>query len=147
MPKANQSRHRQKAKPQRQQTHRRLGGDQEPAPIEMVGGGAGPGQQEELGRKLQRHDHAQGGGALVRQDRQHQPILRRPLHAGADIGDERAARPNTIVVAPQRPKSPRSRDAHAKFGPRPSFKLPKWRALNRPINSMPRPRAAICAGS
>ena len=35
---------------------------------------------------------------------EHQPILGNALHPGADVGDKRAAGPETIIVVPQRTK-------------------------------------------
>ena len=52
--------------------------------------------------ELQRHDDADGGGAVVGQPGQHEPVLRGALHPGADIRDERPGSPDAVVVAAQR---------------------------------------------
>jgi len=46
----------------------------------MIGGVAGYRQQQELRAELQAHHNADGGGAVVRQPDQDDPVLRRPLH-------------------------------------------------------------------
>ena len=77
----------------------------------MIGGKAGPGQQQELRPELQRHDDADGGGVVMGELGEHQPILGRALHPGADVGDEGAGGPDPIVEFRSDRKTPQA-DAH-----------------------------------
>ena len=106
VPKLDKAGHGQHAPGQREHAHRRLGGDQELALVEMVGGEAGPGQQQKLRPELQRHDQADGRSVVIGEQGEHQPVLGGPLHPGADVGDEGAGCPDPIVEAPQRRKTP-----------------------------------------
>ena len=90
------------AQRQSEHAHRRLRGDQQLALVEMVGGEAGQGQQQKLRPELQRHDQADGRGVVMGELREHQPVLGRALHPGADVGDEGAGGPDPIVEAAQR---------------------------------------------
>src|SRR5262249_41129650 len=92
--------------------NRRLGGDEEPALVEMVGRVAGQGQQQELRPELQRHDQADRKCVVVGELGEHQPVLARPLHPGADVGDEGAGRPDPIVVPFQGPEDARKGRPH-----------------------------------
>lgn len=72
--------------------HRRLGREQELAPVGMIGRDAGQRQQQQLRPELKPHDHAYRRGAMADQLRERQPVLRPALYPGADVGDDRAAR-------------------------------------------------------
>ena len=65
--------------------------------LEMIGGKTGERQQQDLRAKLQSHDDTERGCVLMRQLGQHEPVLRGPLHPGADIGDQRAYRPDPVI--------------------------------------------------
>ena len=119
--------------PQRQgeSAHRRLRGDQELALIEMVGGEARPWQQQQLRPELQRHDQADGRSVVMGELGEHQPVLGRPLHPGADIGDEGAGDPDPIVETSQRPEDARKGSLHGCSGWLPPWKRPNCRAAEQ----------------
>ncbi len=50
---------------------------------------------------------ADGGSVVVGELGEHQPVLGRPLHPGADVGDEGAGDPDPIVEASQGPEDAR----------------------------------------
>src|ERR1700761_9041380 len=52
--------------------------------------------------ELQPHDDPNGGGVVVRQFREDDPILRRALHPRADVGYQRARSPHAVVRALER---------------------------------------------
>ena len=85
------------AQHQRQHAHRRLRRHQQLALIEVVGRRSRPGQQQHLRPELQRHDDADGRRVVMRQLREHEPVLRDALHPGADVGNDRAGCPEAIV--------------------------------------------------
>lgn len=66
----------------------------------MIGGEAGPRHQEQLRSKLQCHHDAHGGRAMLRELGENEPILCGALHPGADIGHQRARRPDPVVEVP-----------------------------------------------
>jgi len=89
---------------QRETAHRRLSGDQELSLVEMIGDETRPWQKQQLRPELQRHDQADSGGVVIGELGEHEPVLGRSLHPGADVGDEGARSPDPIVEPPQRPK-------------------------------------------
>src|SRR5581483_4993745 len=50
------------------------------------------------------HDDSDRRGAVVRELSEDKPVLRRALHPGADVGHDRSARPDAIIVASERPE-------------------------------------------
>jgi hypothetical protein len=88
----------QQTQAQRRAGEAQLRGDQQFAPVELVGGEATDGQQQQHRPELQGHDDAQGGGILFGQLRQHQPVLGGALHPGADVGNDPAKGPDAEVV-------------------------------------------------
>ncbi|MNL01836.1 hypothetical protein D3C87_1223210 [compost metagenome] len=97
MPQLHEAADAQQAQAQRQQSHGRLRAQQQFAPVEQIGRHARQGQQQQLRTELQGHDDADGAGIVLRQFAEHQPILRRALHPGADIRHEGAAGPDTVI--------------------------------------------------
>jgi len=72
----------QEPQDQGETAHGRLGGDEELALVEMVGGEAGPGQQQELRSELQGHDEADRRRVVIGELGEDQPVLAGPLHPG-----------------------------------------------------------------
>ncbi|MEA2912001.1 MAG: hypothetical protein QOJ15_4082 [Bradyrhizobium sp.] len=89
----------------REHSHRRLGREQELAPVEVIGGKSGQGQQEKMGAGLQGQHHAHGCCVVVGQLRQHEPALGDALHPRSYIGHQRASGPQPIIETPQRTKN------------------------------------------
>ena len=118
---------------------------QELALVEVVGGQAGPGQEQKLRPELQRHDHADGRGVVMGELGEHQPVLRRALHPGADVGDERPGGPDPVVEDAQRPEDARAARGHGRCGALPPLNRPKCRAEKSAIASAPMPSAAASA--
>jgi hypothetical protein len=108
----------QEPQDQGETAHGRLGGDEELALVETVGGDAGPGQQQELRSELQGHDQADRRSVVIGQLSEHQPVLAGPLHPGADVGDEGAGGPDPIVEASQGPEDAREGKPHDTRGSR-----------------------------
>src|ERR1700733_31969 len=108
----------------------------------MVGGEAGPGQQKQLRSELQRHDQADGRGVVMGQLGGPQPVLGRPLHPCADMGDEGAGDPDPIIEASQRPEDTRNGSLHGCSGALPPLKRPNCRAANSASSNAPAPNAA-----
>ncbi len=69
VPQPDQPGDREDAQAEGEQPHRRLRGEQELAPVEMIGRRTGPGQQEKLRAELERHDHrprpSRSGGSVA----------------------------------------------------------------------------------
>ena len=80
-----------------QQRHRGLGQHQEPLAVEAVREKSRHRREEELRAQLQGHRDAHGPGVVRRQVGEDQPVLGGALHPGADIGDERADKPDPVV--------------------------------------------------
>jgi len=95
------STYRQHAKPERQHGHHGLGREQDATPFQMVCRIPGQRQQQKSRTELQRHHDANRRGVLVRQLRQHQPVLRHALHPGADVRHDGACGPHPVVVTAQ----------------------------------------------
>ena len=74
-----------------------------------------------------------------------QPGLRRALHPGADIGDERPGGPHPVVEYAQRTEDRAHRD-HGRCGAVPPLNRPKCRAEKSAIASAPSPSAPACNG-
>src|SRR5579872_483646 len=131
--------------PQRQgeSAHRRLRGDQELALIETIGGEACPWQKEELRPELQRHNQADGGSVVVSELSEHQPVLGRALHPGADVGDEGSDDPDPIIVSSQRSKDARKGRRHRGSSALPPWKRPNCRAQSSAIKRAPNPSATM----
>jgi hypothetical protein len=104
MPGPHQPEQGQEAEPECEQTHDRLRRHHQPALVEAIGGGTGERQQDELRAELAAHHDADGGGAVAGQLGEHQPVLPDPLHPGADVGEQRARRPQPVVAIAQRPE-------------------------------------------
>ena len=111
----------QEPQDQGETAHGRLGGDEELALVEMVGGDAGPGQQQELRSELQGHDQADRRSVVIGELGEHQPVLAGPLHPGADVGDEGPGCPDPIVEPSQGPEDARERKPHDTRGSRGCF--------------------------
>ena len=105
MPQLNQPGHGEDAQSQRQYSQTCLRGDQKLLPIEMIGGKAGQGQQEEMRPELERHDNADGGRVMIRELGEHEPVLGGALHPRTDIGYQCTARPHAVVETVQRTKN------------------------------------------
>jgi len=78
-------------KPQQQgkPAHGRLGDDQKPALVEMIGRKTRPGQQKELRREnWSAMTMPNGRGVVMRELGQHEPVLGRALHPRPHVGDE-----------------------------------------------------------
>ena len=89
---------------------------QEFALVEAICRQACPGQQKQLRGKLQAHDDTNGGGVVVRQLREHEPILGNALHPCPDVGHQGARCPHPIVETTQGTESARHRVLHQLSG-------------------------------
>ena len=83
------------------QAHGALGEDEELALIDPVGDEASMGGQQQHGEELQGRGQAGGGGGVVGEDAQHQPVLRHALHPGPGVGHEGGQEPDPVVVESQ----------------------------------------------
>ncbi|CPU65421.1 Uncharacterised protein [Mycobacteroides abscessus] len=88
----------ERAETEREQSHRALGGHEEPTAWQPVGEQARPRGQGEHGCELQRGDDADGDAGVVGEVAEDEPVLRDALHPGADVRDERGAEPDAVVV-------------------------------------------------
>ena len=106
------------------QAHGALGEDEEPALVDPVGDEAGVGGEQEHGEELQGRGQAGGGGGVVGEDAQHQPVLGHALHPGPGVGNEGGEEPDPVVV-----ESQGGEDAAAGFacGSRAGHVLGGWR--------------------
>jgi hypothetical protein len=91
---------------ERKDAHRGLCEHQQLALIEVVGREARPRQQHELRAELERHHDPHGRRVVMRQLREHEPVLRGTLHPGADIRHERASGPHAVIEVSERTKNP-----------------------------------------
>src|SRR5579872_2070696 len=91
VPQLHEAGDRKRAQAESEETHRRLRGEQQSTPIEMIGGKPGERQEQKLRTKLQPRHHADSYGTIVSELSENDPILRRALHPCPDIGDERSA--------------------------------------------------------
>ena len=142
MPELDDARHGQQSERDGEGAHRRLRGDHEFALIEMVRGEARPWHEQKLRPELQRHHETNGGSVMRGELGEHQPVLGRPLHPRADIRDEAACRPHTIIVAAQRPEDARKYDRHERPGVLPPWNRPNPRDEISAINRAPKPTAS-----
>ena len=83
------------------QAHGALSDDEEPALVDPVRDEAGVGGQQEHGEELQGSGQAGGGGGVVGEDAQHQPVLGHALHPGPGVGHEGGQEPDPVVVEPE----------------------------------------------
>ena len=83
------------------QAHGALGEDEELALVDPVGDESGVGGEQEHGEELQGRGQAGGGGGVVGEDAQHQPVLRHALHPGPGVGHEGGQEPDPVVVESQ----------------------------------------------
>ena len=90
----------QDAEDERQNAHADLRRHHQLAAIQVIGGEAGPRQKQKLRPELQGHHDADGGGVVMCQLGQDQPVLRHPLHPRSRVGNERAGKPDAVIVEP-----------------------------------------------
>jgi len=131
----------QDPKDQGETSHRRLGGDEELALVEMVGGEAGPGQQQELRPELQGHHQADRRSVVIGELGEHQPVLPGPLYPGADVGDESAGCPDPIVESSKRPENAGKGKLHGCSGRSPSLDRPNCGSSDEGAIREDRPKA------
>ena len=86
---------------QRDQAHRALGDDEQAALVHAVGDEAGVDGEEQRRQELERRGQAGGGGGVVGQDAQDEPVLGHALHPGAGVRDQGREEPDPVVVEPQ----------------------------------------------
>ena len=90
----------QDAEDERQHAHADLRRHHQLAPVHVIGGESRPWQQKKLRPELQGHHDTDGGGVVMRQLGKDQPVLRHPLHPCARIGNNRARKPDAVIVEP-----------------------------------------------
>ena len=92
-----------------------LDGDEQLAPVDMIGKRSRDCHQQQLRQKLERRDQADGARAVIGEFGQHQPVLRGALHPGADVRKEAGTHPEPEVPVGQRPKRASRQRSHAPF--------------------------------
>ena len=81
--------------------HDQLGDDEQLAGVHPVRHHAGVGGEKERGEELEGCGDADGGGGVVREDPEHQPVLGHTLHPGPGVGDEGGVEPGAVAGEPE----------------------------------------------